>query len=246
MSGLHRNGLVAGLLMAFFTANPAYAGLLIDYDASVLPDSNTMANPFSSIVFSGTSYALNSGQLTLTTAPLAGIFFGNGNAIGHPTNWSVADSATGNYLKVVTKLNPGATDWSAYLQDGASFVLFSFNHSEFSYATSLGGSYNEVTNTLDMTSAFHTFEFLLKDGNVTYRLDESQVLYDGPAYSSSGAALMVIGDGSGSTPTGTGSMVIDHVTYQTDPPFAIPEPSTMGLIGIFGCGTFLARRFFRI
>ena len=221
-------------------------GVLINYDASVLPDSSTMANPFSSVVWSGTSYALNSGQLTLTTAPVAGIYFGNGNALGHPTNWSVADSTTGNYLKLTTKLNPGATGWSAYLQDGTSFVMFSFNHSGFSYATSLGGSYNDVTNTLDMTSAFHTFEFLLKDGNVTYRLDNSQVLYDGPAYSSSGAALMVIGDGSGSTPTGAGSMVVDQVTYQTAPAFSIPEPATIGLLGLFGGGIFLSRRIFMI
>ncbi|MDZ8118259.1 hypothetical protein [Pontiella agarivorans] len=241
-----RNAILTGLLVTVLAAGQSMGGLLIDYDASDLPDSNTLANPFSSIVFAGTGYSLNGGELTLTTAPSAGIWFGNGNSIGHPTNWSLADSASGNYLKVRTKLAPGATSWSAYLADGSSYAGFTFNHSTVSYATDLAGSYNDVTNALDMTSDFHTFEFLLKDGNVTYRLDESIVLYHGAAYASSEGSFMVIGDGSGPTPTGTGSMIIDQVTYEAGPTFSIPEPSTLGLVGCFGSAVFLIRRFFLI
>lgn len=237
---------ITGIILSLIATNPSEAGLLIDYDGSVNPNDASLANPFSFVVFNGTSYNTNNDQLSLTTANNAGIWFGNGNAVGQPTNWSVADSATGNYLKIVTKLSPGATVWSAYLTDGTSYANFTFHYSEFAYSTGSGGSYNEVTNALDMVSGFHTFEFLLKDGNVTYRLDESQVLYSGEAYSTSQQGLMVIGDGSGSTASGIGSMIFDQVTYQTDPTFSIPEPSSIALIGLFGGSIFAARRLFRI
>lgn len=242
MNTFHRKTALAGIIVALFTTSQTMAGLVINYDASVLPDSNTLTNPFSSIVFSGTGYSQNGGELTLTTAPYAGIWFGNGNSIGHPTNWTLEDSTTGNYLKIRTKLSAGASTWSSYLTDGSTYAGFTFNHSTFSYYT----DGVDVTNSLDMTSDFHTFEFLLKDGTVTYRLDESIVLYHGDAYSTSQAALMVIGDGSGSTPTGSGSMIIDQVKYEGDPAFAIPEPATIGLFGLFGSGIFLTRRIFRI
>lgn len=221
-------------VIALWFASHADA-IVIDYDASVPPNAQS-PDPLSFIVFSGTNYQINNGELTMTTAYSRGIWFGNGNhSPGNTVPWQVGTASEGNYLKLRAKLTPGSTEWSMYLLDRTYSVGFYLLADELRWSTPGGGSMP-----FDPTS-FHTFEIWSKDGVVAYRLDESQVLYHGPANPSAfSTGIFVIGDGSGSDISGVGSMVVDHMLYISQPQFEIPEPTSAMLIG--GVGLALIRR----
>ena len=101
---------------------------------------------------------------------------------------------------------------------------------------------------LDLTQE-HRFELLLKDGQVAYRID-GQVAYAGNAYVPGNAnAMLLIGDGSGPTRTGRGSMVIHSVSFDNAPNMstlvsAVPEPHNyvLMLAGLGLIGTVARRR----
>ncbi|WP_428387929.1 PEP-CTERM sorting domain-containing protein [Mucisphaera sp.] len=218
---------LAAALTIGMTAMSA-SGLEISYDGSQSPNSLT-PDPFSFIVFGGTSWSTDGEALTLTTAPIRGIWFGNANHTGSSVPWQIGSPEEGNYLRVRAKLSEGADEWSIYLYDTEFLAAFGLFADELSYSNQAGGTVLDWDPT-----EFNTYEFLLRDGMVTYRLNESQVLYHGPANASVvSTGLMVIGDGSGSTPTGTGSMIIDDVLYISGPDFEIvPEPGSLVLLGL--------------
>lgn len=212
--------------------------IVIDYDGSVPPDALT-PDPLSFIVFSGTGYQINNGELTLTTAYNRGIWFGNGNHTGtYNVPWQVGTASEGNYLRLRAKLTPGSTEWSMYLYDRTYSVGFGFYNDELTWGHAGGGG----SMPFDPT-AYHVFEIWSKDGIVTYRLDESQVVYHGPASASSfSTGIFVIGDGSGSDISGVGSMVVDEMLYISGPQFEIPEPATAMLVGLMGLAMMNRRR----
>ncbi|MEQ9460729.1 MAG: hypothetical protein RIG82_07250 [Phycisphaeraceae bacterium] len=220
--------LLAGVLLMGLGGVSA-SGVVIDYDGSGSPGGVTPEG-FSFVVFGGTSWSSDGDVLTLTTGPSRGIWFGNANhASGFSVPWQVGSSSEGNYLRVRAKLGEGATEWSLYLYDKDFYVGFGLDADVLSWGTAGGGG----SMAWDPTE-WHVYEFLMKDGVVTYRVDESRVLYHGPAVASSvPTGFMVMGDGSGSTPTGTGSMLFDEVLYMTSPDFEIvPEPAGVAVLGL--------------
>jgi hypothetical protein len=187
------------------------------------------------IVFGGTTWNNAGGSLNLTTAPVRGIWFGarSGNA------FAPESSANGNYLRLDVRMGAGAEDWSAYLFDGTHGASFGFDHDGFTYSTAAGGG----GVAMDLTADFVTFEFLLLDGRVSYRVNGQVIANRVAAGASTNARIMLIGDGSGSTPTGTGSMSIDNVTYTGTPDFdAIPTPGVAGVLAMTGVLTARRRR----
>ena len=194
---------------------------------------------------------------TLTTG-FSGVWFGWGPAgiYGYQPAWTPGNSADGNYLSLTASFSANAEDWNTYLYDRNHFAGLTF-------APTLTGSYgggaqSGVTLQFATSAQFvaisdltqpHTYEFLLKNGQVSYRIDG--VAYTGAALvSDPGFKLLVIGDGSGSSPTGVGSMTIGGVAFDNAPAAdvltttAVPEPAAWALmIGGFGmAGAALRRR----
>ena len=187
-----------------------------------------------------------------------------------PSSWSPGTNAVGNHFSLTASFSAGATDWSAYFYDGARYASFTFNSTythhncsgnggscygidltetqqgvTFSHAESGGKTSTFVE--LDMSQT-HTYEFLLKGSEVAYRID-GQVVFAGEAFDPThDLHLLVVGDGSGSTPTGRGSMTVYGVSFDNAPSMntlvsAVPEPETRALmlsgLGLLG---FVARR----
>lgn len=192
------------------------------------------------------------GSTTLTTAGYSGVWFGWGPAslYGYNPAWTPGDSAQGNYLSMTASFSANAEDWNTYLYDRSHFVGLAF-------APTVGGFYGSgaqsgVTLTFAAGSQFvaladltapHTFEFLLKNGQVSYRIDGTA--YTGAALAADpGFKLLVIGDGSGSTPTGVGSMTVSGLAFDNAPTAdlllttatgGVPEPAAWALM-ILGFG----------
>jgi hypothetical protein len=89
--------------------------------------------------------------------------------------------------------------------------------------------------------SYRDIRAILKNGTVGYYVDGT-ALYVGAAFASTTDKLLVIGDGSGSTPTGVGSWVIDEVVFDTAPATVfIPEPGAAGIV-LAGAVGLMARR----
>lgn len=215
------------------------------------------AYPWTSVVFGGTGMTADSGVLTLQTGPGLGVWFGNGGLIGYTPGWSLANNADGNYLNVSLKLGPhtaqGPEDWNLYFYDGSGYeASMSLNpgtaagyvDGDTQYGFSIfhadanGAGVSDFV-PFDFSDAFHTVEVLMKGGLVQYRVD-GHAYFTGAAYLAGPADLLVIGDGSGSTPTGTGTMLIDRVVFEagTARVAAVPLPAGAFLFlgGLAGLG----------
>ena len=235
--------------------------------ASSLPYQSTPYWTDSAAAFPGTSMTTNGATSTLTTANSKGVWFGWGAVYADPApSWTPGSAAQGNYFNMVASFSANATDWHAYLYDRSYFALMSFNNTGCNgnagscYNVNLAAEQQGLTvyhaETNGSTSTFyaldlvqsHTFEFLLKNGQVSYRVD-GLVIYAGDAYVSAVSyPLLVVGDGSGGTRTGRGSMTIYGVAIDNAPVLdtlvtAVPEPETYALmlagLGLVG---FAARR----
>jgi len=202
---------------------PASAGFTIEYDGTEPP--SNLGLDF--IVFGGTSWDTAGGSLNLTTAPVRGIWMGAFQS--NPFVPQANDAGT--YLKLDVKMGDGAKEWSASVIDGTHSASFGFDDDVFSYSTASA----RVLIPMDLTAGFTTFEFLLKDGLVSYRVDGVVLANRVAAAENTQPPIMLIGDGSGSTPTGEGSMSIDNVVYTAGPDFdAIPTPGVAGVLAAAG------------
>lgn len=193
--------------------------------------------PFAGVRFADCTASSDGSYLTLGTAPVQGIWLGHANTIlgSAPINsWSISGNATGNELTYRTRLSSTtSSEWSAYFFDGthtASLHIADASTLQFVYAgpgnTSLSGTYTFPAGS--SAADFHEYRILLKDGLVGYYVD-GLPLFQGTSLFSPNSSLFVFGDGSGSTPTGSGGYVIDYITFNTSPTSVVPEPSALTL-----------------
>lgn len=223
--------------------------------ASSLPYKGTP--DWTDIVFDGTSMTTTGTTSTLITAEYRGVWFGWGLGYSDPAPaWSLGRPSEGNHFLMTAAFGANAADWSAYLMDGTYLASMIFNWTEcdvgYCYTAPVTkpgvtvfhadmGSGTSTYLPLDLTK-LHTFEFLLKNGHVAYRVD-GDVVFAGDALPGwAGNPLMVVGDGSGATPTGRGAMTIYGTVAMDNAPTMVtlvPEPETyamfvagLGLIGL--------------
>lgn len=247
-------GVLPGLLLSLGFAAPAQA-LIISDDMNSAPAAGlgwSNSYPWSGVIFSGTSMLSSGGALTMTTAPVAGLWFGNASALGYNPGWDLGTNASGNYLSLTTSFSAGAADWDTYFYDKDGFLAgLQFNpaggygypvQSGFNFYSATVGNVSQTTFVpFDLTDGMHTFEILLKNGLVSYSLDGS-TLFSGSAWLGGVSNLLLIGDGTGSTQTGTGQMFVDHVLVDTAPTAnvsVVPVPTALllfvsGLAGLAG------------
>ncbi len=231
---------LAGLVAVLSVAGAPAQAAVMHYDGSTVPTAAgpapwrtlNLPGPYNlhGVQFANTTWSSSSGVLTMTTYPIRGIWLGNTQAYQSSvnTNWDVSTNAIGNDSSARMRLPTGASQWSFYIHDrlyGASFYL---DFDLLRYGTPEG----QQTVPFDGTQ-FHTYGILLKGGLVEYTLDGA-VLYAGPASVSTASWDFLIGDGSGSTPTGTGALEIDWINMDTAPTrnVVVPEPTTLGILAI--------------
>lgn len=239
------------LLLALFVLTSTARALVIEDDFGTAPRtvpgvSNTY--PWTAVVFGSTSMSASGGVLAMVTAPNEGIYFGKG--IGTGPGWALGSVTSGTYISLDMRLSAGSKDWSLYFydNDGQHSAAWLWNPAG-GYADPLNAGfeyYHDDGNGDSISTfvpfdladgAFHTFEILLKDHLVHYAVD-GRLLYSGAAAAAGTANLLVIGDGSGSTPTGTGAMFVDHVFIDTAPTMnalaatPVPLPPALALLAV--------------
>lgn len=213
---------------------------------SSLPQWNTPGGDWTEIRFADTTFSTNSTSAVLSTVQGQGVWFGSGSWYGDTPNWSLGSSTEGNHFSMTASFSGGSVDWSAYLLDGTHeaaiqflpsgcadncYGLPGFQGIEVYVRNELGANVGRQF-ALDMSVA-HEYEFLLKGGLVSYRVD-GVTLYSGDAAQVPfGGSLLVVGDGSGSTWSGVGSMTVHRVSVDNAPTAnvlsSVPEPQTWAL-----------------
>jgi hypothetical protein len=224
------------LLALLFLIASSVPGAAIFYDGSYVPQPG--AANFHWAVF-GNTWGTDGNILSIHTSYVTGgIWFGyHPAAYGNP-GWSLGTDAQGQYVKIRARLTPGSTEWSIYMHNGTSMSNFYLLNDAFQYSVPDTGG-GTTANIFANMNVFRDYEIWMKGGKVVYKVDNT-VWYAGNALPS-GANLLIIGDGSGSTITGTGTMQIDSATILTGLDFVsapamplaanIPEPSSFLLCG---------------
>lgn len=228
------------LLAATLAAPAAHADIVESLPYNNSPD-------WTVIVFGGTGMDASVTHTTLSTNAGVGVWYGWGAWYGDQPGWTIGIAASGNHLSLTLSLSGGAADWHAYLYDRSYEAMWQFNPTncpDNCYSTpALPGAQYLYANAdaptvpltgfvaLDLTQT-HRFEYLLKAGRVSYAID-GHVVYDGQAYQVGlSDGLLVIGDGSATTLTGTGSMTIYANSIDNAPSAStlVPEPASAALL----------------
>lgn len=215
----------------------ANAALVTSLPYSGTPD-------WTDITFSGTSMVTDGSQSVLTTANTAGVWFGWGPQAnyGDEPAWAPGSNEAGNYLRLEASFSADAADWSTYLNDLDYLMGLSFAHTgctgnsgpcyglDGAAGVTLSHPGTATFVPLDLTES-HVYEVLLKDGLVEYRIDGTRYYAGAAAPASLTFPLLVIGDGSGSSLTGRGSMTIHAVEFDTAPlgNVTVPLPPALPL-----------------
>lgn len=221
--------LSAVLLLAISHAH----GAVIRYEGDSTPDSGANAANWSTVVFAGTGWSSDGGTLTLATASQRGIWFGWADYVGDTPSWSLSPNSVGNRASMRAKLLPNSGEWEMYIGDPDGYFtaldITDANTVLWSYNDALGS--HETTINL-VTTEFHTYELLLKQGMATFIIDD---LVRGQAFVAPGSSanILLFGDGSGGTPTGYGGLAIDFAQIDLSP---IPEPSVALLVCLGALG----------
>lgn len=212
--------------------------------------------------------ANNGSQVVMTTTPGAGNWFGWGSVYGDQPAWTPGNSADGNYLSFTARFGAngafgGPKDWTAYLYDQSHLAYLRINPTrcdgnaegcydnpafagvDLYFADGVGGLTSTFVS-LD-TSNDSVFEFLLKNGTVSYRINGAA--YTGAAFATNpGAKYLIIGDETSPTQTGSGTMTLSAIRFDTESAAdvltsMVPEPATWAMmLGGFGLLGAAARR----
>lgn len=216
----------------------------ISYGGDATPDSPTYGPDFTTIVFSGTGWSSDGNILTMGTGPGLGIWFGRGSGYGDEPSFSMASNTLGNKVEARVALGGGSTEWSLYWYDADGYVsAFEFLSNGYTYYTAAGTQF--VANS-DMTS-LHTFASEMQGGQIAYYFDGA-LIGSGAATQTGFTNFLLIGDGSASTPTGTGSFQVDYLTINGESgplslPSSVPDSSaTLLLVGAATAGLMALRR----
>ena len=225
-----RNAVLAVSALCVFAS--AGTGAIYHYDASVTPDDPSMQAIWSTGVQDGTSWSVSNGELTMRTAYLAGLWFGNHEVPPYDVvPWSLANDSEGNFAQIRAKLGPNSSEWNFYIRDGqyeSGFYLLSGG-------AQLTTAEGPVSMTLDM-QVYHTYAMQLYNGLATYWIDGSPI-FGGAASPMPDHRLLIIGDASGGAPTGYGTFILNDALVITH----VPEPATLALLGL-GTLALLRRR----
>lgn len=232
-----------GVAAALLSAQAASALVVSSLPYQGTPD-------WTDIVFSETSMTLGAGRSDLSTNQYRGVWFGWGAWYGDQPGWTPGSNAVGNYLSLSLSFSAGAADWNAYFYDRTAEFAMQFNPTVscpggncygqpvtpgvmlyFGNPTP-GGALLSTFVALDTTQV-HRYEALMRGTMLTYRIDG--IAYSGLAIAQGLAEpLLVIGDGSGSSPTGVGQMTVHGVQFDTAPSFSalpgVPEPQSWALL----------------
>jgi hypothetical protein len=204
---------------------------------------------WSDVEFPGTLMTVAGGESILATDNGLGVWFGWLGSQNSP-GWSIAGNAQGNYLSLTAKFAVGSDDWSAYMSDGNRFALMYFNQTPCDptyvncyayngtpgvtlyFAGATPGTASIQFIDLD-TTQYATYEWLMRGDIITYRINGHA--YSGTAIPTGGEQLLIIGDGSGSSPSGTGEMRISGVSFNAAPEFntlptLVPEPASWAML----------------
>jgi hypothetical protein len=237
--------LTALVMLLGLIASTSASALIIDFDGSHVPTLG--ADNLRTTIFSGTSMTSDGNVLSLTTANSRGVWFGQAPSVD--AGW---DFGTSSYLRLTMRLdNAASSDWSMYMYDQAGYFSgLTFNpaggYNDASFPVQQGFTYHvegaSHFQAADLTADFHTFEILLSGGLSSFRFD-GQYLGTGTAQQTSASQILVVGDGSGSTQTGEGRMLIDaffadtatsltHADWQPapTPSGTAPEPTSLALM----------------
>lgn len=242
-------GLTAATLRAEDPVNYFYAGDLTPSEGAYAPLFTTLGpgHPTGGF-FGGTTWSSNGSVLTMTTqhpndfpgATSQGIWFGIGYGYGDDPGINFADAVHGNNVTARLALAPASSEWSLYWFDANGYeAALYLETGGFSYYTSAGTTFVPVS---DMT-AFHTYSTQLFQGNVTYFLDGS-LLAQSTAIATGFPNFLLLGDGSASTVTGYGSLLVDSLSITVNAGAPIPESATSAawLAGAALAGTVMLRR----
>jgi hypothetical protein len=189
----------------------------------------------------------NGTSTTFTTAPSRGVWFGWGAVYGDQPAWTPGSSSAGNKFTMAASYASGSDDWDMYFYDRSHFASMLINPTgcnpnlvscygyagtpgaELTFADALGNYYTQFVD-FDTTVA-RTYSIHLVDGMVEYRIGGMR--YVGNAFASGTSnPLLVVGDGSGSSPSGTGSMTVYSASFDNAAgsfAAAVPEPSAWGM-----------------
>lgn len=232
------------ILSGLLTLTTSLSATVYNFYGDATPDSATVEGSngasntslFTTIVFGGTSWTADAGFLKMTTGPSRGIWFGTSNSgYGDNSGISLSDSATGNRFLTSFLLTPGSQSWGFYFIDQSGYYASIQVDQTDNGQTQPGVWASLDTGSVKVSDAsfdpnvLHTFEAHVFEGEVLYRLDGVNVATGGALTVGGLAGLSVIGDGSGGTPTGTGSMWIDYLEIDNAAGAFVPEPATTSM-----------------
>lgn len=247
----------AALALAVAPAAFAIDPFLYDYAGDATPNTGTYGNWFTTVgagvhgYFPATSWNSDGNILTINTVyPGNGIWFGRISGTADSTaTLTFGNTSEGNWVSSRLRLSVGATDWSLYWHDtsgkGAALEFDAGSLTFFTSATA-GGPSVGTSVALDLTQ-FQTITSYVRDAQVHYWVNGA---YLGGGHAGTGGVnTLLLGDSTGSTPTGTGSMQVDFLRVSrasgaTPPhPIAVPEPAAAaGLAGLAALGCAALRR----
>lgn len=251
--------LTSGALAWTLAAPSLGAAVVASLSGNNLPDANvveaanapfTNAEHFTTVVFANTNWVADDGFIKMTTAPNRGIWFGSHpSAGGDPGEFLPGSSTDGNKLNLRSLITSGSTAWSAYFRDTdgyrgrIDFEATDNNQNRPGVTVEFASGFVSVGGPgFDLTQ-LHDYEIHLHNGIVAYAINGVEVAR-GAARQPLEAASALVGDPTGPTPTGSGSMWIDSFSFDNAAgPLPIPEPTTAGaLLGLVVLATVALRR----